>query len=723
MPRPTLSACLIVKNEAKNIERVIESVRPFVDEIVITDTGSTDDTVEIAKRLGAKVNFFAWCDDFSKARNANLDAVTTDYFIWLDADDEFKADPVEWENFRSHQIHFCDMWLARYDYAFDDQGRCVCSFLRERIAKRRDDIRWKYFVHEGLMPTQPTQIMNTGVCHVVHKRTVTDLAADKGRNLRLLELNRENADARMLFYFGKELFESGKPKESLAILEDLIDQPGLEPHDKTLAIQTAAYAAMQCEQFKKAQDFAFSGLKLFPSRAEFHFIIADCFVKLGRMADAYLFYESARKCRPEAVAAVGFSGFLYQDFRVYGELPAAMSVKCLFHLGKIDDAIECGVEGMRKHPSLELTKIMAELYQIKARLDGFKTAKECGDVVFTCPGVAYVFDDETFKQNGAGGSETALIQMAKWIRRETNRAVKVFMPRDASYVSPDGVEYLPLTQMDAYFSAHKPQLHVAWRHSEKFTDAYTVGWSHDLVIPGVERGHLNEVLCLSEFHRNFFSAATGYSQNKIRVIRNGVVKEMIAKVQSEPRPPVDKNKVIFVSSPDRGLTKAISVMDLVRLEKPDAELHVYYGFDGMLKAGRLSEVNVIKTACEQRPWVKLHGHLKLEDLLREYRTASVWLYPTDFLETFCISALETELMGVRGVVHGTGALPETVKLLEQSQTIVIPHACNTVGEHQIYAKAVIDQMAHQNEYKDAGLVSWESEARRWVSYFGLTAKN
>ena len=84
---PTIAACMIVKNEEEFIQSAIESVQDAVDEIIVVDTGSTDDTVHIAQRAGASVHHFAWMNDFSAARNASLDYATSDWVLILDADE------------------------------------------------------------------------------------------------------------------------------------------------------------------------------------------------------------------------------------------------------------------------------------------------------------------------------------------------------------------------------------------------------------------------------------------------------------------------------------------------------------------------------------------------------------------------------------------------------------------------------------------------------------
>ncbi|MCA1994615.1 MAG: glycosyltransferase, partial [Coleofasciculus sp. S288] len=64
-----LSLCMIVKNEIQNLPRCLNSIKPYVDEMIIIDTGSHDETPEMAVRYGAKVRYFEWCDDFAAARN------------------------------------------------------------------------------------------------------------------------------------------------------------------------------------------------------------------------------------------------------------------------------------------------------------------------------------------------------------------------------------------------------------------------------------------------------------------------------------------------------------------------------------------------------------------------------------------------------------------------------------------------------------------------------
>lgn len=101
-----LSLSMIVKNEENFLEGCLESVRGIVDEIVIVDTGSTDRTIEIAKRYNAKIHYFEWIDDFAAARNEALKHCTSKWILYLDADERLKVQ--EKDTLRNYLLSLSD---------------------------------------------------------------------------------------------------------------------------------------------------------------------------------------------------------------------------------------------------------------------------------------------------------------------------------------------------------------------------------------------------------------------------------------------------------------------------------------------------------------------------------------------------------------------------------------------------------------------------------------
>ena len=91
-PGERIALVMIVRDEASNLERCLASAVPWVDEMVVVDTGSADATVEIAESFGARVGHFAWCDNFVAARNAALGLATADWVLQLDGDEVLEAE-------------------------------------------------------------------------------------------------------------------------------------------------------------------------------------------------------------------------------------------------------------------------------------------------------------------------------------------------------------------------------------------------------------------------------------------------------------------------------------------------------------------------------------------------------------------------------------------------------------------------------------------------------
>ena len=127
----TVSLCMIVKNEEETLSVCLNSVKAFVDEIVIVDTGSTDRTKEVAKQFTDLVYDFTWIDDFSAARNFAFSKGSCDYLMWLDADDIIlEEDLNKLLSLKETLASDVDVVMMKYHTAFDDNGNPTFSYYR-----------------------------------------------------------------------------------------------------------------------------------------------------------------------------------------------------------------------------------------------------------------------------------------------------------------------------------------------------------------------------------------------------------------------------------------------------------------------------------------------------------------------------------------------------------------------------------------------------------------
>ncbi|MBD1921232.1 glycosyltransferase [Microcoleus sp. FACHB-831] len=146
-PKPILSLCMIVKNERENLPRCLASVKSYVDEIIVVDTGSQDNTPEIALKYGAKISYFEWCDDFAAARNYAISQAAGEWILMLDADEELV---VKSNNFREKLTYKSK--IIAYSLSLKDayDGAKIIGGWHVRLFRNLTDITYVGRFHEFL---------------------------------------------------------------------------------------------------------------------------------------------------------------------------------------------------------------------------------------------------------------------------------------------------------------------------------------------------------------------------------------------------------------------------------------------------------------------------------------------------------------------------------------------------------------------------------------------
>lgn len=732
----SLTLCLICKNEIENFPKLLDSVVGCFEEIHITDTGSTDGTLEYIRELEAKgfygtkvsVKQFPWVNDFAKARNYSIKDVTTDFWMWMDLDDTLEH-PDLFLLWKQTAMSLADYWLATYNYAYSDD-KPVVSFARERVIRTKLNLEWEFFVHEGVSPGEAKHIQYATSWAIKHNRTLADMEKDKGRNLKLFSFHDEKTlHPRMKFYLGKEYYENGDPMNAWRVLAEVVSREDLQIGDRLLALQYLGQASTQIGNEKamaEAVKYAHLGLQLDPNRAEFWCIIGDVYVNMGKLYEARMAYIAAMRTHNQNPTNSKVQGFIHSYDPCHNVYPHKQFCKVLFNLCEWK---ECALEledALKIYPDAEFEAMYIQVKEALRQIGRDKSViQKTSDIVFTThPIQAYEWDDVVYKTKGVGGSETAVIEMANWLRKLTNRRVIVFNMREKSYTNDLGVEYKPNNELNEYFSQFEPAIHIASRHNNKITDARTYLWCHDLLTPGVERGlNADYIFCLSQFHADYVKSMQGVSSDRIRITRNGLVTERFKDIELIKK---NENKIVFPSSPDRGLDRAINVVEKAREKHPDLELHVYYGIEHLHKYGLESLGAKLKEMMAARPWVKYHGNLKQDELAKELMEAVIWLYPASFIETFCITAIECLAARCFPIARSIGALQDTLKKADRDNAaLLIDRDAEEPHDIQVWADfigTVLKYRLWESMAVDVESFAWESVAREWLWLFGLEAE-
>jgi glycosyltransferase involved in cell wall biosynthesis len=294
------------------------------------------------------------------------------------------------------------------------------------------------------------------------------------------------------------------------------------------------------------------------------------------------------------------------------------------------------------------------------------------DIVFALGDCWEVWTPDTADRTGIGGSETAVIEMAKRLAAKGHR-VRVFTSTvPGTY---DGVEYLPSVQLGN--AGLGCDIFIAWRNAwlldSPIQARVKLLWVHDVFAVGATRENLarvDKVLALSAWHRNFlaqYHAQHGLTLDKIFQTRNGVDLYKFDVYQGDNAVARNPFKCVYSSSADRGLEQLLEMWPRIRAEVPLATLDIFYGFSNWEKMAQndresLTRINRLKGAINalSGAGVVLRGRVNQLTLAKEFLSAGVWLYPTAFTETSCLTAMEAQEAGLRIVTTPLAALVETV---------------------------------------------------------------
>ncbi|MCW3489271.1 glycosyltransferase [Dethiobacter alkaliphilus] len=224
MSQPTLSICMIVKNEADNLPRCLKSLEGVADQIVVVDTGSTDRTAVIAKEFGAEVYAVSWENSFSAARNASLAKACCDWILIVDGDDEFVREDIP-------QLKKLMLNEKAEGYFFQtisvmggDRAETEVMHPTMRMFRNRPFYRYQGRIHESVLPSiieyagrEAILTAEVRFRHSGYLRTQVKEKNKSERNLEMLKMEIEEQGEKgfLLYNMGVEYLRLGEDEKAL----------------------------------------------------------------------------------------------------------------------------------------------------------------------------------------------------------------------------------------------------------------------------------------------------------------------------------------------------------------------------------------------------------------------------------------------------------------------------------------------------------------------------
>ncbi len=328
-----ITACSIVKNEAHNVARSIESYKDSVDEIIIVDTGSTDNTVDICKEYGAKVLFYDWNNDFAAAKNYALENAKGDWIIFLDADEWFvpKLNRQSFRKFLGNLYNSVDGLLVTLCDFSHKQQKVRVKGVTSRIFRNDPNTRFTGSIHERLINKKKKICLSkTNEIEIYHSGYADGLLKVKSKRniIMLYELfnNGENG-LDVLYYLFREnlvldnLEEADKFYNLIMQLDNINEE--LQKGDNYISIYEYRYKTMvlRPELFTQndIDEFLESVYNNYPNMPIYSYFIGIEKYKSGKYTESYKWLSQAVNLN-KRYSGVYLNTFINSIFDAYNRM-------------------------------------------------------------------------------------------------------------------------------------------------------------------------------------------------------------------------------------------------------------------------------------------------------------------------------------------------------------------------------------------------------------------
>jgi Uncharacterized protein conserved in bacteria len=337
----TISVVLIARDARATLDRCLSTFKEIADEIVVVDTGSVDDTVEIAQKYTDKVFFFKWVDDFSAARNFSFEKCTCDFLFWVDSDDYILPEDIE--KVKNLDLSDKEIVICNYEYAHNEQGQSICCVPRERILRRSLNLKFEDPIHEYISLSKAKVYVSDVSTHHNKQRGTSE------RNLELLEkiVKKGNPSSRNLYYLGKEFLEFGKIDQAVHYLELFVKRTDAFWEDVYQAHYRLATCYMSKGDDNKFKYHIYESLKIEEQWTEPYYLMGQFYMNKQQWRKAIHWFELCTNVKRNKDLLTTYE----PDYSGY--LPWLNLCLCYNNIGMVEKARECNKKALSFRPQDE----------------------------------------------------------------------------------------------------------------------------------------------------------------------------------------------------------------------------------------------------------------------------------------------------------------------------------------------------------------------------------
>jgi glycosyltransferase involved in cell wall biosynthesis len=647
---------MIVKNGSPLLKDTLLTIKDYIDHWTILDTGSIDGSQDCIREILKNIPGNLYEEpfvDFEVSRNRSLELAGTicEYNIILDD---------------SYMLYGCDKLREFLKNQIGESNNAFSIIIKDensfydsiRIIRSSSNLKYKYKVHELIICTNPKLIDNNDIfikdiSDNKHKVRSTE-RHKKDIQILLQEHKKYPKDLRIVFYLGNTYLALGKYDESLTYYKKRV-KLAKQPNEHE--VYRSLYQIGILYDFKKdwnnAEKYFMKAYNMRPFRAEPIYHIAKHYYTNNDLNKAEIFLSNLIKIK---IPTKDLDCFIV-DHKIYNFDIPYLLIELYFKKGITNieyknKAILFAEKLFLEYPDSTNLKNMLynsrpdQTYIVK------KYNKKC--IVLHTGDMCKPWCPTNYINSGISGSEFMAMNLAKMF---AIRDYKVFIVGKCENLEGvyDGVEYINIskyedlvqkTYIDYLIISRFPE---NLRYYNNIENVYF--WLHDILPFNPEfqthKTKFKKIICLSEWHKKFFIDEYKFPIEKVDIIGNAIDFTRFTPIEKIKKIPY---RFIYSSSFDRGFKYLLKMFPQIHNKFPNAELYAFIDEKSH---------NIFKKSKEyidSQDFIFIKNRISQSELSIEMMKSDIWLYPTDFEETYCITALEAQASKCLCICTNIGAL-------------------------------------------------------------------
>jgi len=662
-----LELVMIVKNSGEILRTCLQQNKPYIDYWTIVDTGSTDNTPDIIREelrdVPGQLHFVEFTT-FAETRNKAFELAKKKCKYMIVLDDSYEiGNPVELRNYLQNSN--ADAIFINIGYS--SNGTLTDFYYSTRITKSTAGLKYKYRIHEIIdIPKKKKSEFIDKKHSFIYDHSVEEhknrshARHKKDIELLLLEHRDLPKEPRMVYYLAVTSKSLGNAEDVVMYCKKLLEMTNIKEYTFYAEMNLVSQEYYKTGDTSKYELSLLDMQKRYMDRAEHSYSLAASLYKNGNLKQLDKIMNNLIKFPMPQL------GLTILNFETYQYSIPYLYIEIKLKLGKVEDGVVVLKQMLEMYPNDQ--KLLNMKYAICDNLDKGHIRLAPKTMAIHTGKLPFTWDPKNVNQT-VSGSEFMAMFLAKEFR-DLGYRVFIFGSFEDSkndyQTSVDGIQYIDTTYFSEFCLTYVIDNLIVSRYLENLVYYDNIRsvylWVHDVVPHGdlqylqMHKDKFKGFICVSEWQKRNIISNLGIDEKMIYVSRNAIHPLRFRKeVERTPY------RFIYTSDFSRGVDDFVKMMPWIKEKYPLSTFHLF---------GKLAQIDEETHAyLKTLDYVSISPRVSQEQLAIEMMKSDVWLYPSHFFETYCISAVEAMAAGCLVAAPALGALEEIVA----DRGVLVPH--------------------------------------------------